>query len=157
MTLWNVVRQGPSPVHGIFQARILEWAAISSSRESSGPRYRTHVFWVFCIASGFSLLADPSGKPQLFVTPCIYSPWNIPGQSTGLGSLSLFQRIFPTQRLNPGLPHWRWVLYQSSHKGSPNQLYSNKKQNKTERWRILWFCFLMALSSEPKDSPSHCM
>ena len=27
-----------SPLHGIFQARILEWVAISSSRESSQPR-----------------------------------------------------------------------------------------------------------------------
>ena len=32
-----------SPVHGIFQARILEWIAISFSRESSRPRHRTQV------------------------------------------------------------------------------------------------------------------
>ena len=36
-----------STVHGILQARILEWAAISFSRGSSQPRDRT---WVFCIA-----------------------------------------------------------------------------------------------------------
>ena len=30
-------------VHGIFQARILEWVAISSSGGSSGPRDQTHV------------------------------------------------------------------------------------------------------------------
>ena len=36
-----------SMVHGIFQARILEWAAISLSRGSSQPRDRT---WVSCIA-----------------------------------------------------------------------------------------------------------
>ena len=30
-------------VHGIFQARILEWVAISSSRGSSGPRDRTRI------------------------------------------------------------------------------------------------------------------
>ena len=35
----------------------------------------------------------------------LYSPWNSPGQNTGLGSLSLFQGIFPTQVLNPGLSH----------------------------------------------------
>ena len=33
-----------SSVHGIFQASILEWVAISSSRESSQPRDRTMVF-----------------------------------------------------------------------------------------------------------------
>ena len=35
------------------------------------------------------------------------------------GSLSLLQGIFPTQRLNPGLPHCRQILYQLNHKGSP--------------------------------------
>ena len=32
-----------SSVHGIFQARVLEWVAISSSRGSSWPRDRTRV------------------------------------------------------------------------------------------------------------------
>ena len=49
-------------------------------------------------------------------------PWNSPGQNTGLGSLSLLQGIFPTQGSNPGLPHFRWILYQLSHKGSPRIL-----------------------------------
>ena len=31
-----------------------------------------------------------------------YSPWNSPGQNTRVGSLSLLQGIFPTQRANPG-------------------------------------------------------
>ena len=39
-----------SSVHRIFQARILEWVAISYSRGSSQPRDRTHVFCVFCIS-----------------------------------------------------------------------------------------------------------
>ena len=39
-----------SSVHGIFQARILEWVAISFSRGSSQPRNRTHVSH---IAGGF--------------------------------------------------------------------------------------------------------
>ena len=45
--------------------------------------------------------------------------WNSPGQNTGMGRLSLLQEIFPTQRLNPGLPHCRWILYQLSYEGSP--------------------------------------
>ena len=49
----------------------------------------------------------------------LYSPWNSPGQNTGVGSLSLLQGIFPTQGLNTGLLHCRWILYQLSHKGSP--------------------------------------
>ena len=39
-----------SSVHGILQARILEWVAISYSRGSSRPRDRTQVS---CIASRF--------------------------------------------------------------------------------------------------------
>jgi len=37
-------------VHGILQARILEWVAIPFSRGSSQPRNRTGVS---CIAAGF--------------------------------------------------------------------------------------------------------
>ena len=45
-----------------------------------------------------------------------------PGQNTGVGSLSLLQGIFPTQKSNRGLPHCRWVLYQVSHQESPRIL-----------------------------------
>ena len=45
--------------------------------------------------------------------------WLYPGQNTGVGSHSLLQGIFPTQGLNPGLPHCRQILYQLSHQGSP--------------------------------------
>ena len=48
----------------------------------------------------------------------LYSPWNSPGQNTGVVSLSLLQGIFPTQGSNPGLLHCRQILYQLSHKGS---------------------------------------
>ena len=55
---------------------------------------------------------------QLFATP--WSPWNSPSQNTGVGSLSLLRGIFPTQGLNPGLPHCRQMLYCLSHLGSLN-------------------------------------
>ena len=51
-----------------------------------------------------------------------YSPWNSPGQNSGVGSFFLLQGIFLTQGLNPGLPHCRRILYQLSHKGSPRIL-----------------------------------
>ena len=54
---------------------------------------------------------------RLFATPWAIL-WNSPGQNTGVGSLSLFQAIFPTQGSNPGLPNCRRILYQLSHKGS---------------------------------------
>ena len=57
----------------------------------------------------------------------LHSPGNSPGQNTGVGSLSLFQGIFPTQGLNPGLPHCRWIVYQLSHKGSTSVLLEATK------------------------------
>ena len=50
------------------------------------------------------------------------SPWSPPSQNTGVGSLSLLQGIFPTQRSNTGLLHCRQILYQLSHQGSPRIL-----------------------------------
>ena len=51
--------------------------------------------------------------------PLDCSPWNSPGETTGVGSLSLLQGIFPTQGLNPGLLNCRQIFYQLSRKGSP--------------------------------------
>ena len=43
----------------------------------------------------------------------LYSPWNSLSQNTGVGSLSLLQGIFPTQGMNPGLPHCRQIFFTS--------------------------------------------
>ena len=55
----------------------------------------------------------------------LYSPWNAPGQNTGVSSLSLLRGIFPTQGSNPGLPHCRRILYQLSHQGSPKKVLNS--------------------------------
>ena len=52
----------------------------------------------------------------------LYSPWNSPGQNTGVGSHSPLQGISPTKGSNPGLLHCRRILYQLSHKESPRIL-----------------------------------
>ena len=55
----------------------------------------------------------------------LHTPGNSPGQNTGVGSLALLQGMFPTQGSNPGLLHYRQILYQLSHQGSP--WYRNKR------------------------------
>ena len=50
-----------SSVHGLLHARILEWVAISSSRESSQPRDWTCISCGSCIAGGF-FTTEPPGK-----------------------------------------------------------------------------------------------
>ena len=52
----------------------------------------------------------------------LYSPWNSPGQNTGVGSLSILQGNFPTLGSNPDLPHCRRILHQLSHKERPGML-----------------------------------
>ena len=53
-----------SPVHGILQAVILEWVAISSSRESSQSRDQTWVSYDFCTAGGFLTIGVTREAPQ---------------------------------------------------------------------------------------------
>ena len=50
------------------------------------------------------------------------SPWNSLGQNIEVGHCSLLQGIFLTQGSNPGLPHFRQILYQLSYQGSPRIL-----------------------------------
>ena len=45
-------------------------------------------------------------------------PWGFSRQEYWSGCHALLQGIFQTQGLNPGLLHWRWILYRLSHQGS---------------------------------------
>ena len=47
-------------------------------------------------------------------------PWNFPGKNTGVCCHFLLQGIFPTWRLNLGVPHCKQTLYLLSHQGSPD-------------------------------------
>ena len=87
-------------VHGILQARILEWVAFPFSRESSQPRDWTQVFhiavWFFTSWATREAQEYWSGEP-------IPSPMDL-----------------PTQESNQGLLHCRRILYQLSYEGSPS-------------------------------------
>ena len=80
-----------SSVHGIFQARILEWVVIPFSRGSSWPRDWTHVSWVSCIAGGF-FTTEPLGKSfSCAYWPFIYLIWsNVCSESLPKFSLIYF-------------------------------------------------------------------
>ena len=113
------------------------------------------------------LTRPPGWDTCLFCTPCIevkwtesrsvvsnslqphelYSPWNSPGQNTGVGSLSLLQWIFPTQGSNPGCciaggfftnwttreappcisssKSWDHILYKGDKQGQPGFMLRN--------------------------------
>ena len=52
----------------------------------------------------------------------LHSPWNSPGQNTGVGSRSLLWGIFLTQRSNPGLLHYRQILLTAEPQGKPENI-----------------------------------
>ena len=70
---------------------------------------------VYLVAQSHPTLCDlmDSGLPDSSVHG------DSPGKNTGVGCHTLLQGIFPTQGLNPGLPHCRWILYCLTHQGSP--------------------------------------
>ena len=90
-----------------------------------------------------SLPLAPPGKPipkqkvKVKVTqsrPTLCDLWTIQSMEFSRpeywsGSLCLLQGIFPTQRSNPGLPHFRWILHQLSYKGKPSLSRENSKTN----------------------------
>ena len=67
-TLCDPINCSPpgSSVRGIFQARILEWLAMPSSRGSSPPRDQTHVSCTSCSVGKFCI-TEPPGKPNRYI------------------------------------------------------------------------------------------
>ena len=79
----------------------------------SGPQHLLPELFILAAEVKWKSL---SGVP-LFVTPWTVAPrflcpLNSPGKNTRVGCHALLQGIFPTQGLNPGLPHCRRILYQ---------------------------------------------
>ena len=65
LILWDPLDCSPpgSPVHGISQARILEWVAIPFSRGSSPPRDQTHLSCIFCTGRQILYTLSHQGSP----------------------------------------------------------------------------------------------
>ena len=72
-----------------------------------------------------SLPAEPQGKPK----------------NTGVGSLSLLQRIFLTQESNQGLLHYGQIIYQLSYQGNPFCTHS-----------VQFSCSVVSVSLRPHES-----
>ena len=72
-TLWDTMDHSlpGSSVHGILQARILEWVSVPSFRGSSRPRDRTHICYVYLQWQKSSLPIAPLGKPWFLYTDFI--------------------------------------------------------------------------------------
>ena len=109
-------------VHGILQARILQWVAVSFFTGSSQPRDQTQVSH---IAGGF--FTSWATREAL--------------KNPGMGSLSLLQQIFPTQESNRGLMHCRRISLPADLlriiRDCYKKLYANKMDNLEEMDKFL--------------------
>ena len=94
LTLCSSIDYSPlgSSVHGIFQARILEWVAISCFKGSFRHSDRTCVSCIFHIASRL-FTTEPPGKPKLIPNLVIYTLYSISQVSDSKPSLCLLSQI----------------------------------------------------------------
>ena len=122
-----------SSVYGIFQGRILEWAAISLSRDLPDPGIEP----VSPALAGRFFTTEPPGKPLkercCAVLSCSVLSDSLP-MNTGVGSLSLLQGIFPTQKSNRGFLHCRQICQQLSYQGSLKERQLSAKVAGATRW-----------------------
>ena len=131
-TLWypmNCSLPGSS-IHGIFQARVLEWGANAFSIPhilyfNGNAAYKNRFKSIFIVHTHVPHYASSLRCVRLFVIP-----WPVAHQAPlSMGilqtrilewvSMTSSRESSPTQRLNPGLPHCRQILYHLSHQGSP--------------------------------------
>ena len=79
-------------------------------------------------------------------------PWGFPGKDTGVVYHFLLQGIFPTQGLNLGLLHCRWILHWLSYQGSP---YNGILPSHWKEWNMascgIWMDLKIDILSEVKS------
>ena len=118
-----------SAVHGILQARILEWIAMPFSRGSSQPRDRTHISYVSCIGRWILYQTDVSGRAL---------------QQLGHMALKTIFYIYPQMVVNATLyPETHILLQPVSH--MPLQLKPHIC------WALQWMYFFPSLKPALKD------
>ena len=118
-----------SSVHGILQARLLEWVAVPSSRGSSQPRDQTSISSVSCIGRVF-FTTEPPGKPGMnlqfsSVTQLCLTLWDPMNHSTS--GLPVHHQLPEFTQTHV---HWVGDIIQPSHPvSSPSPPAPNPSQH----------------------------
>ena len=108
-----------SSIHGILQARILEWVAISFSRGSSWPRDQTHISCVSCTGSCFFTTVSP-GKPRCGLAKVYKIPKLMVDVCPGArnknkleltGEVPLICTLRPSRKVLPRTEADNWILF----------------------------------------------
>ena len=121
----------PSPMYLVGMLRSREHqsqfargvAAVGAPFCFSPAAFPFHWCWAVLSRS----VASNSLRPYRLQPARLLHPRDSPGRNTGVGCHALLQGIFPTQGSNPGLLHWRRILYCLRHQGNPSlQLGASK-------------------------------
>ena len=105
LTLWDPMDY---TVHGILQARILEWVAFPFSRWSSQPRDQIQVS---SIVGGFFTSWATRGAQEYWSGYPILSPVDLPNPGIELGSPALQADSLPTElSRKPRVSWWSFVI-----------------------------------------------
>ena len=116
---WEV--SSASSYSTISISKILTESFLKMKRVTHGS---LQTYCVLClVAQSCPTLCDPmdSSPPGSSVLG------DSPGKNTEVSCHALLQGIYPTQALNPGLPHCRQILYHLSHQGSPQTHWQKPK------------------------------
>ena len=106
------------------------------------------------------MLLEKRSESRSVVSNCLqphelYSPWNSPGQNTGVGSCSLLQRILSSQELSPGLCHSSTLAWKIPWTEEPGGLQSmGPLESDTTEW--LHFHFSLSCIGEGNGKPLQC-
>ena len=138
-----------SSVHGILQARVLEWGAIAFSpaaketqlsglcRHSSSLTYcwltisEERALTVCCeLCCCVCSVVSDSLQPRGLQPARLLCPWDAPGKNTGVGCHALLQGIFLIQGLNSDplcLLHWQAGSLPLASPGKPTVSFKSTK------------------------------
>ena len=125
-----------SSVHGIFQARVLEWVAISFSRGSSQPRdppkKQQHYCWVMAVSVGSTTSGENIACLLLWL---LHRPGEDKLVCSSYGSSS----FLPASLLAPCLPWVQRTVYTVRHRKTTgvtyrisNSAYTGNKKSEKE-------------------------
>ena len=91
------------PNHGRWIGVLLKWL--------TGRKFLEVLFYhiAFSTVQNCSVMSNLL-RPHGLQPARLLCPWDSPGTNTGVGCHALLQEIFPTQGLNPGLPHCRQIF-----------------------------------------------
>ena len=109
-------------VHGILQARILEWVAVPFSRESYQPRDQTHIFHISCLGGWVLYHLNYLGSPYRALSLLCSVTTAQTGQDT------LYIALFQECRINH-FKYFEQTFFKSSFVHFPSYLQYQRKEN----------------------------